>query len=89
MNRQLLLLIFFGLYEVVLAVFLLESLDSACGIDEFLLSSVERVADRADFGVDFLCGAAGLESVAAAAMDDYLIIFWMYVFFHNYNTPIR
>jgi hypothetical protein len=41
------------------------------------------MAHRANFGVDFLDGTAGLEGVAAAAMDHYLIVFWMYSFFHN------
>jgi hypothetical protein len=33
--------------------------------------------------VDFFGGAAGLEGVAAAAMNHDLIVFWMYSFFHN------
>ena len=86
LEGQLLLLVFFGTlgsFDVIFAVFLLESLYSAGGVDIFLLARIERMAHRANFGVDFLDGTAGLEGVAAAAMDHYLTVFWMYSFFHN------
>jgi hypothetical protein len=72
-----------GGFDVIFAVFLLESLYSAGCIDIFLLAGIERMAHRANFGVDFFDGTAGLEGVAAAAMNHYLIVFWMYSFFHN------
>jgi hypothetical protein len=74
---------FFALFEVVAAVFFLEAFYSACGIDVFLLSRIERMANRADFCVYFLCGAAGLERIAAPAVDHHLMIFRMYVFLHK------
>jgi hypothetical protein len=81
-----LLLVFFGSlggFDVIFAVFFLESLYSAGSVDIFLLSGIERMAHRANLGVDFFGGTAGLEGIAAAAMDHYLIVFWMYFFFHN------
>ena len=89
--NQLLLLVFLvlfgGLFDVACAVFLLESLYSPGSIDIFLLARIKRMAHRADLCVDFLCRAAGLESVAAAATNHHLIVFWMYPFFHNCNAP--
>ena len=84
---QLLSLVFFSLFEVACAVFLLESFYSACGIDKFLFARIERMAHRADFCVYLFCCAVGLERTPTAAMDRYLIVFWMYVFFHNYSFP--
>ena len=72
----------FLLFEVILAVFLLEAFDSACGIYELLLARIEWVACRAYFRVDFLCRAAGLKGVATAAADHYFVIFRMYIFLH-------
>ena len=77
-----------GLFHIACAVFLLEPLDSPGGVDEFLLAGVERMAHRADFRVDFLRRAAGLESVPTAAMDYDFIVFWMYPFFHNKTFKI-
>jgi len=101
LEGQLLLLVFLGFFgasiflllgkwgclDVIFAVFLLESLYSACGIDIFLLAGIERMAHRADLRVDFFGGAAGLEGIAAAAVNHDLIVFWMYFFFHNYSSP--
>ncbi len=84
------LLVFFGSlgsFDVIFAVFLLESLYSAGGIDIFLLAGIERMAHRADLRVDFFGGAAGFEGIAAAAVNHDLIVFWMYFFFHNYSSP--
>jgi hypothetical protein len=44
------------------------------------------MAHRANFRVNFLSRAAGLECIPTAAMDYDLIVFWMYPFFHNNNT---
>ena len=76
----------FCFFEVVLAVFLLESLYSPCRIDKFLLTGIERMACRADFRMNFLSCTGSLERIAATATNHYLIIFWMYLFFHNYNS---
>jgi len=70
-------LLFLVLLEVACAVLLLESLNSTGGIHEFLLASIERMAHRADFCMDFLGRTASLERVATAAMNRYLIVFWM------------
>ena len=100
MNRnpknQLLLLVFFvlvwffagwGRLDVTRTVFLLESLYPAGGIDIFLLARIERMAHRAYLGVDFFYRAASLERTATTAPNYYLLIFWMYLFFHNYDAP--
>ena len=100
LKGQLLLLVFFGFLrapifrlfgslgglDIIFSVFLLESLYSAGCIHIFLLARIERMAHRADLGVDFFDGTAGLERIAAAAVDHYLFVFWMYSFFHNYNS---
>jgi len=86
MENQLLFLVFFVLFDVSCAVFLLESLYPAGGIDVFLLARIERVAHRTYLCVDFFCRAAGLEGIAAAAMNHNLIIFRVYPFFHKHNS---
>ncbi len=76
-------MVFFRLLEVACAVFLLEPFYSTGGIDVFLLARVERMAHRAYLCVDLFCCAVGLEGVATAAVDHHVIVFWMYIFFHN------
>ena len=75
--------LFGSLFYIACAVFLLEPLDSPGGIDKFLLAGIEWMAHRADFCVNFLCRAARLERVSTAAMNYYLVVFRMYIFFHN------
>jgi hypothetical protein len=90
LDGQLLLLVFFGClggFDVIFAVFLLESLYTPGRIDIFLLARIERMAHRAYLGVDFLDRAPGLERVPAAAVNHYLIVLWMYSFFHNLKLP--
>lgn len=77
-----LLFFFRRLVDIALAVFLLESFDSAGCIDELLLAGVERMAHRANVCADILDRTAGLESISAAAFYFNGIVFWMYVFFH-------
>ena len=79
-------MVFFRLLDVACAVFLLEPFYSTGCIDVFLLASVERMAHRAYLCVDFFCCAVGLECVATAAVDHHFIVFWMYIFFHNYSV---
>ena len=79
-------MVFFGILDVACAVFLLEPFYSPGGIDVFLLARVERMAHRAYLCVDFFCRAAGLECIATAAANYHFIVFWMYIFFHNYLT---
>jgi hypothetical protein len=81
------LLIFYVLFKVAIAVFFLESLYTTGCIDIFLLARIERMAHRANLCVDFLSGAACLKGIAAAAMNDNFIVLWMYAFFHKYNAP--
>jgi len=76
-------LVLFAFFEVVRAVLFLETLDATCGVDVLLLSRVERVADGADFGHDFIGCAACFEGIAAATFDHYFFVFWMYSFFHK------
>ena len=85
--RKLLFLVFWGFLEVVGAVFLLEPLDSTCGVDVLLFARVERMTNRTDFGVDFAGSAARLKSIAATAANGYFVVFRMYSFFH-YSAPI-
>ena len=61
---------------------LLESLDAAGRIDKLLLAGKERVAIRANFGMDRLCGAASLKCISAAAVHHHFFVFRMYSFFH-------
>ena len=72
-----------GGLDVICAIFLLESLYSARCIDVFLLARIEWMAHRAYLSVDFFGGTAGLECITAAAVNLYLIVLWMYSFFHN------
>ena len=96
LKNQLLLLVFFVLVrffggrsrlDIALAVLFLESLYPAGSIDKFLLTRIERMAHRANLGVDFFYRAASLERTATTATNYYLLIFWMYLFFHNYDAP--
>ena len=48
-------------YGFFLRVLSLESLDSSCSVDEFLLSGEEGVALRADLQVDLRLGRSRLE----------------------------
>jgi hypothetical protein len=81
--------IFAGLscFNIIFAVFLLESFYSAGRIDKFLLARVERMAHRAYLSMDFIRRASRLESIAATATNNYLFIFWMYLLFHIFNAP--
>ena len=82
-TAELTLLVLFAFFEVVGAVLFLETLDAACGVDVLLLSRVERVADGADFGHDFIGCAACFKGIAAATFDHYFFVFRMYSFFHK------
>jgi len=75
-----------GPFDITCAVFLLEPFYSPSRIDVFLFACIERMAHRADFCVDFFYRAASLEGIAAAAMNHYLFVFWMYLFFHSFGS---
>jgi hypothetical protein len=83
---QLLRLFFFGFLDVRRAVLLLEPLDAASRIHESLLAGVERVAHRAGFRVDGVGRAARLKRVAAAAVDHDLVVLWMDLILHGYDS---
>jgi len=83
---QLLLPVLFARFDVALAVFLLKSLYSAGCIDILLLARIERMAHGAYLRMDLFYRAGGLECVATAAMNHDLVVFWMYLFFHNCNS---
>ena len=87
LRNKLLLLIFFRVLDIAFAVFPLEPLNTTGRIDIFLLSCVKRMAHRTDFCVNFFRRTARLERIAAPAVNDHFIIFWMYLFFHNFITP--
>jgi hypothetical protein len=73
--------LFFGGF---VGVFLLEALDAAGGIDQFLLAGEKGMATGADFDSDqfaFL-GGAGLERASAGAVNSYSVIIGMDSFFH-------
>src|SRR5260221_7769172 len=73
-----------GLFALVPVVLLLELLDAARRVNELHLAGEERMARRADFGVDVFLGAARGELVAAAAGDGGFFVFRVDVFFHGY-----
>ena len=65
-------------------VLLLEALDAAGCIDQFLLAGEERVALRADFDPDqfAFAGGAGLKRASAGAVDRDGMIIGVNSFFH-------
>ena len=67
-----------------LVVFLVEFLDTSCGIHNFLCAGIKRMAFRADFNVHRGFGDCrlGLEAVATAAGDGDFSVSWMNVVFH-------
>ena len=60
-----------------LAVPALEALHPAGGVDQLLLAGEQRVAGRADLETDLFLGRAGLEGVAARAVDLDLVVLGM------------
>ena len=78
--------VIFAFFEVIFTVFLLESLYAPCGIDEFPLPGIKRMAHRANLSVNFLNCAAGLEGITTAAVNYGLFVFGMYIFFHTYYS---
>ena len=62
-----------------------EAFDAACGVQELLLASEERMAIRADFHAQHVAfdGGAGLERVAAGAVYRHGMIIGMNTGFHG------
>ena len=65
------------------AVFPVELVHAAAGIDKLLLAGVKRVALGADLNGDILAGAAGLDDVAAGAADRRRLVVRMDAFLHG------
>jgi hypothetical protein len=63
-------------------VFLLETLDAACSIDQLLLAREERVASRTDVHADFLLRGPGFELIPAGAAHKHLMVLRMDILFH-------
>ena len=62
----------------------LEFFDSTFRVDEFLLSSIERVAGTTDIDLQFLLCASGLKCIATTTLHCGLKIFWVDIFFHRF-----
>jgi hypothetical protein len=71
-----------------LAVAFLEALDAAGGVHQLLLAGEERMACRADLGVDFLEGRTGLKCVSAETLDSYIIVRRVDTFSHLFLLQI-
>ena len=71
------------LFEVVPAIFLVESFDASSSIDKLLFASIERVTHRTDFRMDLFRCASRFKRVSATASDTYCVVFWMYIFLHS------
>ena len=61
----------------------LELFDPTCGVHEFELAGVERVANVANVNLEFLAGAPGREAVTAATGDLGFEVFWVDAVFHG------
>ena len=67
------------------AVLLVELINTAAGIDQLLLASVEGVALGADFNGDVLLGGTGLIDGAASTLDGGGLIIRVDIFLHFYS----
>lgn len=79
------------LFQLAFAETLVESVDSAAGVDHLLFAGIERVALVANlnfYGVNLLCGTR-LKGGAASAGDINYPIIRMYFFFHFYHLYIK
>ena len=71
-------------WELYKTEFLVEFIYAAAGVNELLLSGVERVALGADFNGDVLLSAAGLDDGAAGAADGGGLVIGMDSGLHNH-----
>jgi hypothetical protein len=78
---------FLGVFGFLkLFVFLAESLNSACRIDQFLFSGKKRVALGTYFNPDVLLGRSHLDFASAGTLDRRLSVLRMNIGFHfNFN----
>jgi hypothetical protein len=70
------------------AVLLVELINTAAGVDQFLLAGIERMALGADLNGDVLLGGAGLDDRAASASDGGLLVIRMNSFLHCFSLLI-
>jgi hypothetical protein len=79
-----------GFVLLQVSVFLVEALNPASSVHQFLLTGEERMALGADFHPDFLFGGTGLELIATRATRDNFFVFGMDTLFHlNISTKGR
>ena len=69
-----------------IAVFLVEFVHTAGGIDDFLFAGVERMAFGANLDIEgfFGHGGFGIELVAARAGNRYVVVIWVDTLFHDH-----
>jgi hypothetical protein len=83
------MLLFSGRFRGLLdAIFTIEALDAARGIDQALRPSVKGMAFRADLDMKLFEGRAGLEGVAAGAGDCAAAVFGMDSRFHCLSVSL-
>ena len=70
------------------AVALLEAIHTSAGINQLLLTGVERMALGADINAHFLLDGTGLESFAAYATNDALAVIGMDIFLHGFHLTL-
>jgi len=82
---KLLFLLGFGLQASVRTSrkFVLELLNTPCGVNKLQLAGVKRVASRANVDLQFLAGAAGDKRVTATTGDLCFLILRMNAVFHK------
>ena len=68
---------------------LLETINTAAGIDQLLLAGVEGVALGANFNLQLALHGTRLKRLTAYATDDGLAIFRMDLFFHAFSPLLR
>jgi len=66
----------------MLGVFFLEFLNTACGIDEFLLTCKKRMAGGTDFNFDCLVYRTELNFITTSALGFNLMVCGMDIWFH-------
>jgi hypothetical protein len=71
------------------AVFALKAFDASGGIDQALLSGVERMAIRAHFNVNFRQGGTRFEGIAACASNQAAAVLGMNISFHSPVSAYR
>ena len=71
--------------QLLTAETLVEALNTSAGVDQLLLTSVERMALGANFDVDLGLGGTSLDDVAACAGDGAVNVVRMDTLFHSFH----